>query len=70
MGVKKIQIQHMIREVEKKQADKIKIRRLRIRKDSILADLTFTKDEQQTLVTRVYKKDLLCAQYAQSTRSQ
>lgn len=70
MGVTKEKVKQMIRTVEGKTADKVKIRRVDMRKNNIMAHLTLTQGNQRTLVTKSYTKDVLCSVYAQRVKSQ
>lgn len=64
MGLNKIKIKEMIKTVEKKSADRIKIREIKIRKEKITADLTlFFKGNKPVLIRKVYSKDVLCGLY-------
>lgn len=70
MGIKKEKVQQMIKTVEGKTADKVKIRKLSMHRDRYNADLTITRGEEKVLVSKTYGKDALCSSYAQRIKSQ
>lgn len=65
MGVTKDQIKKMIKTVEGKGQDSIKLRQVSVRKNVYKADFTLAKAGEKTFVSKTYTKDALCAAYAQ-----
>lgn len=63
MGINKLQIQKMIREVEGKKYAALKIRSLKLNKDKITVEITGNKNGECFFLTRNYSKDKLCALY-------
>lgn len=70
MSVTKEKVKQMIKTVECKTADKVKIRRVDMRKNIYVAHLTLTQGDEKTLVQKSYTKDQLCSTYAQRMKSQ
>lgn len=70
MGITKERVQQMIKTVEGKTVDKVKIRKLSMRRDRYYADLTLTRGEEKVLVSKTYGKDALCSSYAQRVKAQ